>query len=151
MTKPTTARSTFPDPAIIAADDAFFALLLETYPRRDVTDQARAALHDVLAETDNAGQLKVCLLDGVNRYLADMRAARRQRARGRRDASMRWRRPDGFRSHASSFRYGRVLGDVIAAVDRASVCRRDASASPRFSRVCSACADAHHPGLLTTL
>ena len=40
-----------------------------------MTDQARAALHDVLAETDNAGQLKVCLLDGVNRYVADMRAA----------------------------------------------------------------------------
>ena len=61
MTKPTTARSTFPDPAIIAADDAFFAVLLETYPKRDVADQARAALHDVLAEADNAGQLKVCL------------------------------------------------------------------------------------------
>jgi hypothetical protein len=75
MTKPTTARSTFPDPAIIAADDAFFAVLLETYPRRDVADQARAALHDVLAEADNAGQLKVCLLDGVNRYVADMRAS----------------------------------------------------------------------------
>jgi hypothetical protein len=74
-TKPSTARTSFPDPATIAADDAFFAALLEAYPRRDAADLARELLHEVLSEADNSGQLRVCLLDGVKRYEAEMRAA----------------------------------------------------------------------------
>jgi hypothetical protein len=63
-----------PDPAVIAANDVFFDALLEAYPRRDAADAARAALHEVLSEADNPGQFRVCLLEGIERYEADMRA-----------------------------------------------------------------------------
>jgi hypothetical protein len=45
--------------------EKYFEALRETYPRRDAADQGRAALHDVLAESYNAGQLRVCLLEGI--------------------------------------------------------------------------------------
>jgi hypothetical protein len=63
-----------PDPAVIAADDAFFAMLIETYPRRDGRDRARAAYHDAVSESDNPAQVRCLILDRAIAYEAEMRA-----------------------------------------------------------------------------
>jgi hypothetical protein len=54
--------------------ERFFLALLAKYPRRDMAEYAREALRNVLADADDPGQLRCCLLDGVARYEADMRA-----------------------------------------------------------------------------
>jgi hypothetical protein len=70
----TTMPKPAPDPAVIAADDAFFAMLIETYPRRDGRDRARAAYHDAVSESDNPAQVRCLILDRAIAYEAEMRA-----------------------------------------------------------------------------